>query len=110
MTAPVLVTTRRAAADGQTVTRQFVWCPGCDCAHAFITDPPAEAWTWNGDRAAPTFSPSLLVTYDDAGTRRCHSYLTGGRWQFLDDSTAHQLRGDVAMVPVPDWLLAEADR
>ena len=39
----------------------------------------------------------------------CHSFLRGGRWQFLSDS-AHKLAGKtVDMVPLPDWLMARDD-
>lgn len=37
----------------------------------------------------------------------CHSFLTGGLWQFLDDC-AHALAGQtVPMVPLPDWYRSD---
>lgn len=36
----------------------------------------------------------------------CHSYLRDGVWDFLGDS-AHQVRGKVPMVPLPDWLAGD---
>lgn len=47
-------------------------------------------WTWNGSVTAPTLRPSVL-TKDGQGAV-CHSWITDGRIQFLDDCT-HELRG-----------------
>ncbi len=95
------------------------WCPGCDEAHVVLTgvgDGPR--WEYNGDVNAPTFSPSIAVSYngsdagqiDDRGNRAppamCHSYVTAGNIQFLDDCT-HALAGQT--LPIPDWPL-DADR
>lgn len=88
------------------------WCPGCGCAHMIKTgDGNGPRWNWNGDAERPTFSPSILVTYQanpDAdedhkewrSERRCHSYVTDGRIQFLSDST-HALAGKT--VDMVDW-------
>lgn len=60
------------------------WCPGCNtrhfCRHAF-----------NGDVESPTLIPSVRQEWGD-GTI-CHSHVTAGRIQFLNDSTHHELRG-----------------
>lgn len=89
----------------------LVWCPGCDDLHQIGVrgddgSVPGVEWTWDGDLEAPTVSPSILVQYGIVEGRRrvCHSYLEGGRWRFLDDST-HDLAGqtDVPMVPLPEW-------
>jgi len=37
-------------------------CPGCDHAHQVVVEGP-QAWGWNGSAAAPTFTPSVLVSY-----------------------------------------------
>lgn len=112
------------------------WCPGCNGPHqvrAVIRDieppapdpedpdwtPPAQfyeardgAWTWNGSAKAPTFMPSVLVTYNgrDAGQDRgdgrrappavCHSFVVNGQMQMLGDCT-HALAGQT--VPIPPW-------
>lgn len=90
----------------------WVWCPGCDEAHRFVisnedgTIPSGPVWTWDGDLEHPTFEASLLVNGGRAHPDRaiCHSYVRGGRWEFLSDST-HKLAGQtVDMVPLPDWL------
>lgn len=83
------------------------WCPGCDGPHAVGLASPGPVWSFNGSFTAPTFSPSVLSTYDgaDADTPDgipsvCHSFVTDGRIQFLSDST-HKLGGHT--VELPDW-------
>lgn len=76
------------------------WCPGCDGAHMIRHGAgPGPRWTWNGDAERPTFTPSVLVSYngadagiDGAPPAVCHSFVTDGRIQFLSDST-HRLAG-----------------
>lgn len=92
----------------------LVWCPGCDGLHAIGVrgddgSRPGVEWEWDGDLEAPTVSPSILVKGGRNGPGTvCHSYLEGGRWRFLDDST-HTFAGvtEVPMVPLPDWLLRD---
>lgn len=99
-------------------------CPGCEEVHGVTVDTP-DGWGWNGDLERPTFTPSLLLTsghYIDGWTgpdcwctyaekhpehgavsfrcRRCHSFVTDGRIQFLSDST-HALAGQT--VDLPPW-------
>lgn len=82
------------------------WCPGCDGAHVIYTGPGSgPRWGYNGDPDAPTFTPSILVSYNgrDAGVDGappavCHSYVTDGRIQFLADST-HALAGQTVDIP-----------
>lgn len=102
------------------------WCPGCGCAHSIrVGEGERPCWQWNGDAERPTFTPSILVTGghfassykpgdpcwctynaehpDDPvkfGCQRCHSYVTDGFIQFLDDSS-HELKGQT--VPLPAW-------
>lgn len=81
------------------VNRLAWWCPGCEDVHAVALD----RWTWNGDRSAPTLSPSVLCT----GNRRCHCFVKGGQIQFLSDCE-HALAGrNVPMVAPPGWLADE---
>jgi len=90
--------------------RLMFWCPGCDGAHAVqVGEGPGPRWGFNGDHERPTFTPSVLVR----GTRRitdaerdlilsgekiepertvCHSFVTDGQIQFLNDCT-HALAG-----------------
>lgn len=89
------------------------WCPGCDGAHMVrVGEGPGPRWGYNGNPNAPTFTPSINVTYNgtDAGKlqndgRRapssvCHSFVTDGRIQFLSDCT-HELASQT--VDLPDW-------
>jgi hypothetical protein len=96
------------------------WCPGCEHAHSITVASP-DGWVWNGDLERPSFTPSVLVqehkTLIDSTlegpaltapenitlTPRCHSYVTDGRIQFLDDST-HPLAGQT--VDLPEWRAA----
>lgn len=86
-------------------------CPGCNGTHSINTIPPRPVWDFNGNLEAPTFEPSVLVTYPanpDASEkfaewrteRKCHSYVREGKIQFLDDSY-HHLKGQT--VDLPDW-------
>lgn len=94
------------------------WCPGCDSAHGIPVD-GSRGWTFSGDLAAPTVSPSILVRFTLYGPERlpfhryegahppsevgqgvCHSFVRAGSIEFLDDCT-HSLAGRT--VPLPDW-------
>jgi hypothetical protein len=98
----------------------LIWhCPGCKRAHSIrnrAASAPGEhdgpGWGWNGNAERPTFTPSVLVTYDgpDAGQDQgdghtappavCHSFVVDGAMQFLSDCT-HALAGQT--VPIPAW-------
>lgn len=88
--------------------RVMFWCPGCEGAHQVgVGEGPGPRWGYNGNADAPTFTPSVLVTYngpdagvDGAPSAVCHSFVTDGRIQFLNDST-HHLAGQT--VDLPDW-------
>jgi hypothetical protein len=103
-------------------------CPGCGEIHVLPVGPAADGrqrptWSFNGDVVRPTFTPSVLATnghymLGHAGpecwcmfeqrTGRvspfkcgvCHSFVTDGRIQFLDDCT-HPLAGQT--VDLPNW-------
>lgn len=79
-------------------------CPGCGYSHPFEVDcPNGMGWTWNGSLDKPTFRPSLLVDHLE---RRCHSFVTDGRIQFLGDSY-YALAGQT--VELPDWNSPETN-
>lgn len=93
--------------------RVMFWCPGCEEGHAVTVSAAYNQginWGYNGDPAAPTFTPSVLVTYNgpDAGQTDteghrapqavCHSFVTDGRIQFLTDCT-HALAGQTVDLP-----------
>jgi hypothetical protein len=88
-------------------TANGLWwdCPGCGLVHWVNLDPaatreradgtrePAPCWSWNGSLDAPTFSPSVLVTWTAGDQPRvCHMFVQDGRVQFLGDCT-HALAG-----------------
>jgi len=83
---------------------QIFFCPGCKSEHAVNTSGPR--WTFNGDVDKPTFTPSILVTCrwhevdDTMNDEVCHSFVTCGRIQFLNDCT-HALVGQT--VDIPEW-------
>lgn len=93
-------------------------CPGCGDYHVYDS-----RWEFNGDFEKPTFTPSYLVKsghYADRHTDECwckynekhglhgdifkcyvcHSFVSDGKIQFLDDCT-HHLKGQT--VDLPDW-------
>lgn len=98
--------------------RTFFQCPGCNRQHLLIVK-GVDPWGWNESGDAPTFTPSVLVRgtlplSDSAHAAWmckkaplpppipfvCHSFVTDGRIQFLDDCT-HSLAGQT--VDLPDW-------
>jgi hypothetical protein len=52
---------------------------------------PPHGWEWNGSVESPTLKPSVLTTMEHLG-RRCHSYVTEGKVNFLDDCS-HEFKG-----------------
>lgn len=89
------------------------YCPGCKCHHGVWTEAPnahtGAKWKWNGSMDKPTFRPSILVVYKhpkghdnnnpapigwkgEYVTEVCHSYVTDGNIQFLNDCT-HEFAG-----------------
>lgn len=94
--------------------RVTYWCQGCKSSHSIrVEGTEHPLWTWDGNVDAPTFSPSVLVTYDWRGDddqpdhpERCHTFIRGGMVQFLGDST-HEYAGQT--VPLPDWPYAEGE-
>lgn len=85
---------------------QVFYCPGCETTHAVNSNPNGPSWAYNGDAASPTFRPSILITVrwsaDDPTEKDevCHSFVTAGRIQFLNDCT-HALAGQT--VDIPAW-------
>ena len=101
----------------------WFFCKGCDQPHSLNVGPGAgPRWGYNGNADAPTFTPSVLAQHDQweppattlkirdkiaAGeirqtkvTKVCHSFVTDGRIQYLNDCT-HGLAGQT--VDLPDW-------
>lgn len=67
-----------------------------------------NCWSWNGDTENPTLRPSVLTRGVDSREGEsygreyaCHTWVSNGHAQFLDDCT-HELRGQTAsMLEVP---------
>jgi hypothetical protein len=83
------------------------WCPGCDEAHQFLANP--GPWGYDGNAESPTIEGSVLVrgpqrSVPGSGSEAvCHSFITAGRIEFLNDCT-HPLSGTT--VDLPDFRAA----
>jgi len=81
-------------------------CPGCGYAHMVWIKQPNDGkypiWGFNGDLNTPTITPSILVNgnipVNLPYTHRCHSFVTDGKIQFLNDCT-HELAGKTIALP-----------
>lgn len=75
------------------------WCPGCDGAHQVATgDGPGPRWVWNGDAERPTFTPSVLVWWDEPANINNPEALQ----RDLDEARARKAAGatgDAAKIP-----------
>lgn len=69
-------------ADAEPAGLNFL-CPcGCGALHGIAwrrSDGKPGGWTWDGNRDAPTCSPSILA-YNNDGSPHWHGYLKGGLW------------------------------
>lgn len=115
MTAPRAKLASNGTAPGR---RVHFRCPGCNDVHGVTVDAGPVVWGWNGDLEVPTFTPSILIRGNQwppefpeyvkaehagvppGGDTVCHSFVTDGRIQFLNDCT-HQLAGQT--VDLPPW-------
>lgn len=82
------------------------YCDGCEMMHGVPT-----SWTFNGDFASPTVTPSMHIT----GWQRegpiggqqdgvCHYVMTAGIITYCSDCT-HKLAGQVVPIPeLPKWV------
>jgi hypothetical protein len=66
------------------------FCPGCQREH--LLD---HRWKFNGNYDSPTFRASVLFK---SGPIVCHSFVTDGNIQFLNDCT-HSLKGQTVSLP-----------
>lgn len=87
----------------------YFHCEGCHCDHGIWTDaelhrsvqPNCPIWTFNGDLEKPTIRPSILVSYkygEDNVRVCCHSFITEGNIQYLDDCTHHLVGKTIPLV------------
>jgi hypothetical protein len=93
--------------DGVTYEMLWLWCPGCDCAHAITVRADegfkGPVWKWDGNIDAPTVEPSIHCNANDPETS-CHSFVRSGMIELLDDCGFHKLRGRHPLADVPTWL------
>ena len=79
---------------GELHERRWFWCPGCKMPHGVD-----RTWDYNGNAERPTFSPSVLVEGSSWENLRCHSFVRGGRIEYLTDCTHDFAGGSVDMEP-----------
>ena len=82
-------------------------CPGCGHTHQIDTHASEYKvkWDTSGDENSLVVHPSLLVWHGEKDGKRegvCHSFIRGTHIEFLNDCTAHALRGLVE-IPLYDW-------
>ena len=80
-------------------------CPGCNNLPHQIRikqSPNKCCWGFNNDFDKPTFTPSYLLQWIGANDQNCvcHSFITDGNIQFLNDCT-HDLAGQT--IEIPQW-------
>jgi hypothetical protein len=93
----------------------LIMCPGCQSLHRPVFrcpehGGPAEGPVWEGDPYSTPFSmePSYKATWIEDGVEKvCHSFLRNGQWDFLEDCSAHKLRGLHPMIDLPHWVTRE---
>lgn len=83
----------------------WFFCKGCDAPHSLnVGSGPGPRWGYNDIPDAPTFTPSVLASWAEGPVKKvCHSFVVGGRIQYLADST-HHLAGQT--VDLPEWEAA----
>ncbi len=76
-------------------------CLACKEFHEVRLEGP-HAWWWNGSMESPTIRQSVLVNGSRANpdAEVCHSYITDGKIQYLDDCS-HSMKGQT--IELPDW-------
>lgn len=127
MTNPIVVSSMcTVVKDQPSVLMHRYWCSGCDSLHQIAINPGkapnGAGWDFSGTLDCPTYSPSVLVTWDywrdPDGRQRtkeegplkkvCHTFIRNGVVDFLGDCT-HALAGQkVPLPPVPDWVVKES--
>lgn len=106
---PTFSITTGAVANG---AQHFIfWCPGCKRPHAYVITAPfrpdSHVWTFDGNYAAPSLSPSLLI-YPAGDQPRCHLFVRGGHIEFCGDSD-HPLAGQTVPLPPFSWSIGDAE-
>jgi hypothetical protein len=89
-------------------------CPGCaeqdgnTGLHMLPVNTTAKSpsWEWDRNLEAPTLSPSIL-THGGVNTKRCHSFLRAGVFEFLSDCSHSMANSHVPLPDLPDWVVDE---
>lgn len=97
--------------DGRHYAWQF-WCEACVDTHTL------SGWTFDGNLAAPSFHPSVLVYPDERIHQpRCHSVITNGIIAYCPDSSHVYANQSLPLLDFPNrftrncWeLIAERRR
>lgn len=115
----------RSAEDGNGGQSLLFYCAGCKMAHMVgVGEGSGPRWGYNGNPEKPTFTPSVLVTWDQweppatnpeiaeklkrgeieqqKVSKVCHTFVTDGRIQYLSDCT-HELAGQTIDLPPFAW-------
>jgi hypothetical protein len=83
------------------------WCPGCKSLHVI---PGGSGWTFNGDFASPTFTPSVKHSWYPHDHRDrlkvCHYFIRAGEIQFCGDSTHTYAGQTLPLVNIAEALAA----
>ena len=91
-----------------------IWCPACRTIHTF----PSDRWAFNGDMEKPTFSPSMLIKWNDPAsvgydlthkTSICHSFVRDGKIQYCGDCT-HPFKGLTVDLPDVHEKIGEGEK
>jgi hypothetical protein len=82
-------------------------CPGCSYMHIVRVIPKDNmpCWGFNNNFDKPTFTPSILVRWNEGEDYKemvCHSFVTDGNIQFLNDCT-HKLAGQTVPLTCDGW-------
>ena len=65
-----------------------------------------EGWKWNGNTAAPTFSPSILTRATQGREQhkvRNHVFVRNGVVQYLSDCTHELVRKSIELPRLGEW-------
>lgn len=85
----------------------LLYMPGLPTTVMINLTGPHPVWSWNGNKVAPTISPSILTQLPWGPERKTicnHVFIRGGRIQYLSDCT-HEYAGITMDLPrLCDWL------
>lgn len=79
------------------------YCPGCEENHIIDTNPSKHNsyHTLTGTFAKPTIRASVLETGENGNNPFwCHSFVTDGKIEFLEDCTHHLAGKTVDLIPL----------